>query len=147
MEGAYGKEYGGLKLVLLTDRTGLLRPNAPVYYRGIEVGAIQSTHLNADATAAEIHVVIQRRYASLVRTGSRFWNSSGADIHFGLFKGLDINVESLRSLLSGGIAFATPDAKAKPVKDGTTFRLNDEPHKDWLKWAPAIPLSRGEEAS
>jgi paraquat-inducible protein B len=114
-----------------------------VYYRGIEVGTIQSTRLNANATAAEIHVVIQRRYAPLVRAGSRFWNSSGADIHFGLFKGLDISVESLRSLLAGGIAFATPDATAKPVKDGAIFRLHDEANKDWLKWGPAIPLREG----
>lgn len=140
LESAYAEEHGGLKIVLLTNRVGLLRPNAPVYYRGIEVGAVQHSQLSSNATAAEIHVLIRRRYAPLVRINSRFWNSSGADVKFGLFKGLEINIESMRSLLAGGIAFATPSAESKQVKEGTTFRLHDEPHKDWVTWAPAIPL-------
>jgi paraquat-inducible protein B len=141
LENGSGIERGGLKIVLLSNRLGMVRPNWPVYYHGIEVGTIQSSKLNANATAAEIHVLIRARYAPLVRSGSRFWNTSGVDVKMGLFKGVEINVESLRSLLSGGIAFATPDANAKPAKAGAVFRLHDEPHKDWLKWAPAIPLA------
>jgi paraquat-inducible protein B len=142
LENAYAMERGGLKIVLLSHRLGMVRPNWPVYYRGVEVGTIQSSKLNANATAAEIQVLIRAQYAPLVRNGSRFWNTSGVDVKMGLFRGVEINVESLRSLLSGGIAFATPDAGAKPAKDGAVFRLHDEPHKDWLQWAPAIPLAR-----
>jgi len=30
-------------------------------------------------------------------------------LKFGLFSGLEINVESLKSLVGGGLSFATPD--------------------------------------
>lgn len=141
LENVYAApRHEGLNIVLIANRPGFLRPNSPIYYRGVEVGTVQTTKLNANATAAEIHVVIKPRYAPLVRMGSKFWDTSGADVKFGLFKGFEINIESLRSLVSGGIAFSTPSANAKPAKDGTTFRLNDEPNKEWLQWAPAIPL-------
>jgi paraquat-inducible protein B len=134
-------ERNGLKIVLLTDHLGSLKLGSPVSYRGIEVGAVQESRLGADASTVNIHVFIRQRYAKLVRKGSKFWNVSGVDIQGGLFRGLEINVESLRSLVAGGIAFATPDdPKDGPVKGGTAFPLNDKPKKEWLEWAPKIPI-------
>jgi paraquat-inducible protein B len=50
-------------------------------------------------------------------------------------------VKSLRLLLAGDIAFATPDdPKDKPAKDGTMFPLYDKLQKEWLEWAPKIPI-------
>jgi len=41
----------------------------------------------------------------------------------------------------GGIAFATPDdPKDGPAKDGTVLLLYDKPRKEWLGWAPKIPI-------
>lgn len=60
---------------------------------------------------------------------------------FGLFRGVEINLESLRSLVAGGIAFATPnDPKGKAAKDGMVFRLYEKPKKEWLEWTPEIPI-------
>lgn len=134
-------ERKGLKIVLLASRLGSLKAGAPVYYRGIEVGAVQDSRLGGDATTVNIHVFIRQRYAGLIRTESKFWNASGVDISAGLFRGLEINVELLRSLVAGGIAFATPnDPMGVPAKNGTVFRLYDEPRKDWLEWAPKITI-------
>ena len=84
--------------------------------------------------------MIKQRYAKLVRKGSKFWNVSGADVSLSLFRGLEVNMESLRSLAAGGVAFATPDdPKDQPVKDGLAFPLYDKPAKEWLEWAPQIP--------
>jgi paraquat-inducible protein B len=105
------------------------------------VGAVQESHLGADATAVSIHVFIKRRYANLIRMGSKFWNVSGVDVSAGLLRGVEVNVESLRSLVAGGIAFATPnDPKDEPAKGGTVFRLYDKPMKEWLEWAPKISI-------
>jgi paraquat-inducible protein B len=134
-------ERKGLKIVLFSSHLGSLKAGAPVYYRGIEVGAVQDSRLGADASTVNIHVFILRRYANLVRMGSKFWDVSGVDMSAGLFRGLEINVESMRSLVSGGIAFATPnDPKDEPAKGGTVFRLYDKPKKEWLEWAPKIPI-------
>jgi paraquat-inducible protein B len=135
----------GLHIVLRTPRLGSLKPSSPVYYRGIEVGAVRAVQLSADATLAEIHVTIKPRYVKLVLGGSKFWNASGADLKFGLFSGLEINVESLKSLVGGGIVFATPsDPQARPARNGTVFPLYDEPAKEWLAWSPRIPIQTEE---
>ena len=90
---------------------------------------------------AEILVQIRPRYVKLVRSSSKFWNSSGADVKFGLFSGLEINVESLKSLVGGGIVFATPDdPKARQASNGASFPLHDQPAKEWLGWAPRISI-------
>jgi paraquat-inducible protein B len=134
-------EREGLKIVLRANRPGSLRSNSPVYYRGVEVGTVQDVQLSADATMVDVNVFIKQRYAKLVRSGSKFWNVSGADVSFGLLRGLELKMESLRSLVAGGITFATPnDPKAKPVKNGTVFTLYGEPKKEWLEWAPKISI-------
>jgi paraquat-inducible protein B len=134
-------EEKGLKLTIISNRLGSLRPGSPVYYRGVEVGTIQRSDLTSDAAAVAIEVLIRQRYAKLVRSGSKFWNVSGVDVNVGLFRGVEVNMESLRSLAVGGIAFATPDnPKDPPAKDGTSFLLYNKPEKDWLEWEPKIPL-------
>jgi paraquat-inducible protein B len=131
----------GLKLTLSTSQLGSLRPGSPVYYRGIEVGSVTTADLNSDATAAHVQVFIPQRYERLVRIGSRFWTVSGVDIDFGLFRGLEVNIESLRALMAGGIAFASPDDGAPPAKDGALFLLHDKPQPEWLEWRPRVPIA------
>jgi paraquat-inducible protein B len=131
----------GLKLTLSTSQLGSLRPGSPVYYRGIEVGSVTTADLNTDATAAHVQVFIPQRYERLVRIGSRFWTVSGVDIDFGLFRGLEVNIESLRALMAGGIAFASPDDGAPPAKDGALFLLHDRPQPEWLEWRPRVPIA------
>lgn len=134
----------GLKLTLVAAQLGSVKPGSPVHFRGIDVGSVSSITLSHDATAAQAHVFIEERYARLVRVGSRFWDVSGLDIHLGLFRGLEINLESLRSLATGGIAFASPDdASSPPAKDGATFPLHDKPQKEWLEWKSKIAIPPG----
>ena len=136
----------GLRVVLRAEAPGSLRRGSPVYYRGVEVGVVHDVALGADASVTDIHVLIRQRYANLVRGGSVFWNVSGAHVSAGLFKGVDIKIESVRSLVAGGIAFATPnDPAAKPAKDGAVFPLHREPRKEWLQWAPRIALPSEDE--
>jgi paraquat-inducible protein B len=132
----------GLKLTLSTPQLGSIRPGSPVHYRGIEVGSVTAADLSSDATAAHVQVFIAQRYERLVRVGSRFWTVSGVDVNFGLFRGLEVNIESLRSLVAGGIAFATPDDPGAPAaKDGTLFLLHDKPQGEWLEWRPKISVA------
>ena len=131
----------GLTVTLASRQLGSVRLGSPVFYRGIEVGSVTATDLSPDAAAAQIKVFLPQRYARLVRVGSRFWLVGGVDVNLGLFRGLEVNVESLRALVAGGIAFATPeDASGAPVKDGTLFLLHEKPQLEWLDWLPKIPV-------
>jgi paraquat-inducible protein B len=137
-------ERQGLKVVAATSYLGSATIGSPVYYRGIQVGSVTGSELGPDATRVHIHLFISRRYARLVRIGSRFWSVSGVDVNVSLLKGVEINVESLRSLAAGGIAFATPDNPDGLAKDGTIFVLHEKPQKEWLLWTPTIPLPPAE---
>jgi hypothetical protein len=71
------------------------------------------------------------------RAARRFRLVSGMDVHFGLFHGLEINIESLCSRVAGRIASATPaDLNSPPARDGTLFLLPDKSEKEWLDGGP-----------
>ncbi|MFJ4376237.1 MlaD family protein [Pseudomonas japonica] len=134
----------GLALTLSAARRGSIKAGVPVTYREIPVGKVTGFELGQTADRVLIHVLIEPRYASLVRGGSRFWNSSGFGFEFGLIKGATIRTESLETLIQGGIAFATPDGEqmGKPALPQQTFALFDKAEEEWLQWAPKIPLGK-----
>jgi len=135
----------GLVITLHSVRLGFLRAHSPVFYRGIEVGTVQATQLSRDATQVSIEVFFSPHFAPLVRSGSRFWSVSGLELSGGIFKGLDLKLESLPTLVTGGIEFATPDAgPGTQVHSGAQFQLSDAAEKDWLSWSPHIALGRDE---
>ncbi len=131
----------GLNLILLSPHSASLRAGVPIYYRGIAVGAVREARLTTNANAVAIQGVIRPRYAPLVRTDSKFWNVTGMDVRVGLFSGAEVDVESLKSLFIGGIAFATPDdSNPRPVPDGMVFRLHDQAKPEWREWSPPISI-------
>jgi paraquat-inducible protein B len=132
----------GIRVVLNAPRLEHLTPDTPVYFRGIQVGVIEDIQLSSDATSVDVRAFIERRYAPLLKTESKFWVVSAVDVKAGLLSGVQMKVESFRSLLTGGIAFATPDKDmGDQAQDGSEFPLYDEPKPEWLDWAPAIPLN------
>jgi paraquat-inducible protein B len=135
-----GIETAGLKIILRAERPRSLRPNTPVHYRGVPVGVVQKVDLGPNSTSADVHVLIYQRYAGLVRQGSAFWDTSGINVKASLLKGVDIDIESLRTIATGGIEFATPSEKAARVKPGTVFFLHDKPKDEWMSWLPRIPV-------
>lgn len=134
----------GLSLILSAPRRGSLKPGVPVTYREVTVGKVMSYELGQTADRVLIHILIEPRYASLVRGGSRFWNSSGFGVNFGLFSGASIRTESLETLIDGGIAFATPEGErmGAQVRPEQTFPLFDKAEDEWLQWAPKISLGK-----
>jgi paraquat-inducible protein B len=134
----------GLRLVLSTPRRGSLKAGVPVTYREVTVGKVTGFELGPNADRVLIGILIEPRYAPLVRSGSRFWNTSGFGFDFGLLKGAQLRTESLETLLEGGIAFATPEGEqmGRLATPGQTFPLFDEANSEWLQWAPKIALER-----
>ena len=58
-----------------------------------------------------------------------------------LFGGAKLKDTSLESLITGGVAFATPDGPLAPAAPADTqFALASEADKDAQKWAPKIPV-------
>ena len=123
----------GLRLTLSAPEVNM-PAGAPVYHRGIEVGEVLRSTLNADASAVDIDIVIKPAQATLVNSNSVFWNVSGVRAEVGV-GGAHVEVKSLRTLLAGGIAFATQGAAGAAVESGASFPL--------LPQAPARPATPG----
>ena len=137
----------GLRLVLRTERPKGVRVSTPVNYRGVEVGMVHKIELAPNSASADIHILIHNRYATLVRAGSAFWNTSGIEVKGGILKGIEVELESLRTLYTGAIEFATPSETAARVKPGTVFFLHDKAKDEWLAWSAKIPLGAQEKSA
>jgi paraquat-inducible protein B len=134
----------GLKLVLSTPTRGSIKPGVVISYRDIPVGKVLDFELGPTSDLVLLHVLIEPRYAGLIHSGTRFWNTSGVTVDAGLFKGVKLRTDSLESVLEGGISFATPDVplQGNPARPGQTFMLNAEPKDEWLQWSPKIALGK-----
>jgi paraquat-inducible protein B len=131
---------GGLDITLTWPQLGWLNAGAPLYYRGVEVGIVQDYRLGDHATNIVIHAHIQPQYSALVRADSKFWNAGGIKADISLLGGVSVSAESLKSLLVGGIAFATPSPPGPMAPKDTIFSLYEKPEDKWLKWSPAIEV-------
>jgi paraquat-inducible protein B len=116
------------------------------------VGKVIGVDLSATADQVNIFINIAHRYAPLVNQQSQFWNTSGITIEAGIFSGVNIDSESIETLIAGGIAFATP-AIVNPVESDEelnhqsaslppSFVLHQDVDKDWLEWQPKIAINR-----
>lgn len=135
----------GRSFVLRAERLGALTAGAPVFFREIKVGFVEAHRLTPDADGVLVRIRVRRPYDQLIRSDTKFWNAGGVAIKVGLL-GAEIRSNSLESLVTGGIAFATPDKTAgTPADEGTEFQLADEADKEWLKWKPKIPIEESTE--
>jgi paraquat-inducible protein B len=135
----------GRTFILQADKLGSLTTGAPVFYRELKVGAVEASRLSDDSTSVLIRIHLEAPYVDLVRTSTKFWNTGGFSFKVSLF-GAQLKDTSLESLVSGGVAFATPDAGplAPAAPDGTRFDLAAEADKEWGKWSPKIPVKSPE---
>ena len=100
-------ETPGLHLKIRADLLGSIQEGTGIYYRNIQIGEVQKYQLEGEKNIL-IDVFIKPEFAHLVREGSRFCNASGIQIS-GKLPSLKIQVESLASLLRGGIQLHTPE--------------------------------------
>ena len=116
----------GLHITLFTDEAGSIGPGAPILYKGLEAGRIESRTLHPENGRIEFGAFVSKQFASFVRKNTKFWDASGIDVSLGA-DGLQLHTGSLETLLLGGINFDQPEgAGAAPAAaDGATFVLYD----------------------
>ncbi len=121
---ATNRNIPGRRLVLTADEAGSLVAGSPIYYRGLEVGRIESRKLDADGRVVTYDAFIREEYSMLVKENTRFWNTSGIDISAGA-DGFKIRTPSLQAMVSGGATFGVPEGlpPGKDAADGMNFVL------------------------
>jgi paraquat-inducible protein B len=98
----------GRAFLLKAKRIGSLNLGSPIMFRDLEVGEVLGWDIGEMARDMTIHVFVRAPFDQYVHDNSRFWNASGASVQLGP-NGLQLQVESLRAVVLGGIAFETPD--------------------------------------
>ena len=127
-------EAPGRKYMLRADRLGSIDIGVPVYFRQIRVGQVVAYDLAKDGQAVNVKIFVNAPYHELVRENTRFWNAGGIDVSVSA-SGLQVNTESLVSILLGGVAFETP-VNLEPgeiAKDGHLFKLYDTREQSYQK--------------
>ena len=114
----------GQTFQLQTARIGSLSSGSPVFYRDIVVGEVLNYALPEGNGPITVNVFVRAPYDKWVRKGTHFWNASGLRFEIGA-QGVHVQLESLQAVLSGGVAFSTPDdARDTPsAPGGTTYQL------------------------
>jgi paraquat-inducible protein B len=101
----------GRTFLLQANRIGSLNLGSPIMFRDLEVGEVLGWDVGEMARNITVHAFIREPFDKYVNDDSRFWNASGLKVGFG-GSGLQLQLESLRAVVLGGIAFDTPDSAA-----------------------------------
>jgi paraquat-inducible protein B len=113
----------GTTFRLHTKRLGSLSLGSPIFFRDLTVGTVlgwDQSNLNDGVT---VSAFVRAPFDKYVHEDSLFWNASGVSLKF-QSGGVRFQVESMKALLLGGVAFDTPvDSKAPVAKAENRFPL------------------------
>lgn len=103
-------ETQGRTFLLQGNRIGSITLGSPIFYRDMTVGEVLGWDIGDMAQTVTLHAFVREPFDKYVHDNSRFWNASGLNVKLG-GEGLDVQLESLRAVLLGGVAFETPELK------------------------------------
>lgn len=113
----------GLQIALRTTGAGQLTDNAPILFRGIEVGQVGKAQISPTGGFGIVEALIYDEYRGLINSSTRFWDTSGFTVSVGP-SGAEIDFSSLASLVGGGITFDTFVSGGDRVQDGDIFEIH-----------------------
>ena len=93
---------------------GSISLGSPIFFRDIDVGTVLGWDLGDLASTVTIHAFVRAPFDQYVREDSSFWNASGLSVKLS-GDGISVQMESLRALILGGIAFYTPRESKEPI--------------------------------
>src|SRR5438067_593109 len=102
-----GAHVPGRTFLLKSKRIGAVSVGSPIFFRDLNVGEVLGWDIADMAEYVTIHAFVRAPYDSYVHDQTRFWNASGVSIKLG-GTGVEVQMESLKALLLGGVGFDTP---------------------------------------
>lgn len=136
----------GKIFILAAERLGSISAGTPVLYEGVRVGRVLGAEHDPQKATIRVHVFVVNRFVDRVRESTRFYRSGGVNISMA-GGGVSLGDTSLASLLTGGIAFYTPEVLAGlPAGERSEFVLHDSqaaaiaaadgPHLTYMTYFP-----------
>ncbi len=132
-------ENQGIEILLRGDRRSSITAGSPVTYRGVDIGRVLSVELSPDGLKVDVRIRILDRFSKLVTSESKFWASGGIAAEFSpLGGGLTFEMESIETLVQGGVSVLTVANGGRPIKPGDDFILFDSPEDGWYEQAGQV---------
>lgn len=102
-----------------------ISPGAPVMFHGVQVGRLENLRLSDEDDGVIVDAFIEAPHDKRLTTATVFWDTSGFSVSLGA-RGVSLNVNSLSSLLQGGVSFDTFVSGGDPIQRGQTFVLQPD---------------------
>lgn len=134
----------GTEIILRGDDRYGVTPGSPLSYRGLIVGRVLSVELSRDARTVETRIRVFEPYTKLVTSETRFWASSGVNVDLGWGSGLNVEIESLETIIKGGVSMLTVLPGGKPIQPGQIFELSANSEPEWFEQASEIVATETE---
>lgn len=132
-------ENAGIEILLRGEKRYSVTAGSPVNYRGVVVGRVLSVGLEPDGMSVDARLRIFSQYTRLVTSETKFWASSGIDASFSAIGGtVELEMESIETLVQGGVSLLTIKSGGRPIKPGDDFVLFPAPEKDWYEKAKQV---------
>jgi paraquat-inducible protein B len=112
----------GKRITLRTSNGKLVSDGAPVFFHGIEVGRLERPRLTVSGDSILVDAFIEAPHDRRLTAATRFWDTSGFEVSFGT-AGLTLDVESLASLVAGGVEFDDIYDGGAPIGPGYVFDI------------------------
>ncbi|TRW98799.1 MCE family protein [Paracoccus sp. M683] len=112
----------GTWITLSAENAEGLSEGAPVLFRGLEVGRMENLRLSDRDETVLADVFIAAPHDARLSSATVFWDVSGFSLSLGA-QGISFNMNSLASLVQGGVEFDTLTSGGNPVQPGHLFRL------------------------
>jgi len=121
------------KTIILHAQKNDVKVGAPIMYRKMNIGKVVDAKLSPQGI--DYYVNIDKKYTSILKEDSKFWKISGIEVRASL-AGLRVEMESLASVVAGGIELSSPE-NSNIVKDMKhQYKLYDD--KKYLSLADNI---------
>ena len=110
-----------LLINLQSESAGSIGVGTPIFFKKIKVGEVAQVKLADSNQTVDIKAFIEKKYAHLIKQQSKFWNISGLQANIST-AGLNLQVESVSSLIAGGITFTSPQ-NSPTTNEEQVFKL------------------------
>jgi paraquat-inducible protein B len=113
----------GLRIIIKSPTAAGIEVGSALLYRDVQIGEVGHMDISKDRRHVLIKVYIDDEYNNVIRKNSYFANISGFHASIHLFGGSEISLNSIRTLIKGGITVVTPNMNSAQAKNGDTFTM------------------------
>lgn len=112
----------GTWVTLSMETADGLSEGAPVLFRGVQVGRLENIRVDSGTDRVIVDAFVEAPHDARLTSATVFWDTSGFSVSLGT-QGVALNVNSLSSLLQGGVAFETFVSGGAPIEPGQEFAV------------------------